>query len=103
MHLLSGAGENPAELADRTRRLVVAGEVGQGEVAAGCQGSQVLPHQALRVAVVGHEVHDRGHQQAGRPAEVDQRPQLRIAQQALRVAQVAQDHLDPGGAAQQRP
>jgi hypothetical protein len=103
VQLLGGAGENPAELADRTGRFLVAGEVGQGEVAAGCQGSQVLPHQPRRVAVVGHEVHHRSHQQAGRLAEVDQGPQLRVGQQALRVAQVAQDHLDPGGAVQQLP
>ena len=89
MHLLGGAGEHPAEFADRTGRFVIAGEVGQGEVSAGCQGSQVLPHQALRIAVAGHEVHHRGHQQAGRLAEVDHGPQLRVGQQALGVAQVA--------------
>jgi hypothetical protein len=100
VHLLGGAGEDLAEFADRAGRFVVAGEVGQGEVAAGCQGIQVVPHQARRIAVVGHEVHNGGHQQAGRLAEVDQGPQLRVAQQALRVAQVAQDHLDPGGAVQ---
>jgi len=103
VHLLGGAGEDPAEFVDRTGRLVVAGEMGQGEVAAGCQGILVVPHQARRIAVVGHEVHHRGHEQAGRLAEVDQGPQLRVGQQALRVAQVTQDHLDPGGAAQQLP
>src|SRR5262249_31792987 len=71
VHLLGGAGEDAAEFADRTGWFVVAGEVGQGDVAARCQHIQILGHQAPRVAFVRHEMHHSGHQQAGRLGEVD--------------------------------
>jgi len=95
VHLLGGAGEDAAEFADRTGWFVVAGEVGQGDVAARCQHIQILGHQAPRVAFVRHEMHHRGHQQAGRLGEVDQGQQLGVGQQVLGATQVALDHRDP--------
>ncbi len=44
---------------------------------------------------------DRGHEQPGRLAEVDERAQRRVGQHGIGLAQVTQDHLDAGAVSQQ--
>ncbi|PZS40299.1 MAG: hypothetical protein DLM62_03595 [Pseudonocardiales bacterium] len=64
----------------RDRGHAVRGGVGQREVAAGRERAQVPAYQPPGVRTVRDEVHDAGHDQADRLAEVDEPGQRRLRQ-----------------------